>query len=100
MRRPIVRTEYKNATQNQSSFLRPRKNTVRRSAYQRFQCSHISASIAGLINWRLSDKRSVFESRIVQQAPEWLRPDCSLPDVLVAVELRSARCLGIVTVEY
>src|SRR5580658_2600532 len=42
----------------------------------------------------------MIEARIVEQAPERLKAHGSLPDMLVAIELRSARRLGVVTVPH
>jgi hypothetical protein len=60
------------------------------SPHQLFQRSHISPVVTGFVNRGFGDEGGVRESRIVQQSTEWLAPNSSLPDVLMAVELRSA----------
>ena len=65
---------------------------------QGLQRFHISQVVSGIINRRLSNKRARCKPRIVQQPPEWLQPNGSLPDVLVAVQMGAARRLGVVAV--
>jgi hypothetical protein len=39
-----------------------------------------------LFNWRFRDERRVSQPEIVEQNAEWLFPDSSLPDLLMAVK--------------
>jgi len=66
---------------------------------QALQRIDVHQVVERLVDRRLGDEGSVNESWIVEQAAEWFKADASLPDVLVAVELRSAGGLGIVAME-
>src|SRR5271167_2185615 len=66
--------------------------------HQSFQGLHILQVVQRLVDGRFGYEGRVRGTRVIQQTPEWLQPDGSLPDVLMAVELRATRCLGIVAV--
>jgi hypothetical protein len=57
---------------------------------------HIRQIVQRLVNRRLGNEGRMRQPRIVQQSPKCLQPDASLPDVLMPVQLRSARGLGVV----
>ena len=45
-------------------------------------------------------KAAVFQPRIIQQPSKWLQPNRPFADMLMPVQLRSARRLGIVAMPY
>jgi hypothetical protein len=53
-----------------------------------------------LIDRRFRYKGSVGQTEIIEQAAERFLPDGSLSDVLMAVEFRAARGLGIIAVPH
>src|SRR5262249_54891985 len=63
------------------------------------QGSDIPAIVSRSVHRRLRDEGNMLKSRVIQQAAEWLRPDSSLANMLVAVKLRSSPGLGVVAVE-
>src|SRR6202035_4844134 len=72
----------------------------RRLLDQLLKCIHISAVVAGAVDWRLGDEGGVGQAEVIEQNAEGLFPDHSLSDVLVAVELGAAGGFGVVAVDY
>jgi hypothetical protein len=60
----------------------------------------VSAIVARLVDGSFGDEGRVGEAEIVEQDAEGFDADSSLPDLLVAVEFRSAGGFGIVAVDY
>ena len=67
--------------------------------YELLERVNILAVVARTVDGSLGDEGGMGEAKIVEQDPEGLRPDCSLSDLLMAVKLRSAGCLGVITVD-
>src|SRR5690348_15579420 len=65
---------------------------------ERFQGVDIAPVVAGLVDRRFRDEGGVGQAGIVQQPPKRLKPDSSLPDMLVAIQARAASRLGVVAV--
>ena len=65
-----------------------------------FECFDVSAVVTGTIDRRFGNEGRVRQSQIVEQDPESFFADRSLPDLLVTVELRSARSFRIVAMPY
>ena len=68
------------------------------SIHQPLQRAHIALLVAGLVDRSFGDEGAVVETRIVEQPAERIESHGSLPDVLVAIELGTARGFGIVAV--
>jgi len=60
------------------------------------QRRYISDIVAGLVNRRFRDESGVRQSRIVQQAAEWLQANASFSDMLMPIELRSPGGFGVI----
>jgi hypothetical protein len=58
---------------------------------------HIPAIVSRLINWRLGNESCFGQPRIVQQSTERLQPYVSLANMLMPIELRSARGFSVIT---
>jgi hypothetical protein len=67
---------------------------------QRLKGIHVSAVVAGTVDWRLGDEGGVGQAEVIEQNAEGLFPDHSRSDVLVAVELGAAGGFGVVAVDY
>ena len=61
---------------------------------------HVPRLISRLIHRRLRDEHRLGKSLIVQQTPERLGPDRTFTDMLMPVQLRPARRLGVVAVPH
>src|SRR5580704_12186847 len=59
----------------------------------------IPAVVAGLIDGGFSDERDMSEAGAVEQNAEWFNADGTFSNVLMAVELRSSRSLGVVAMD-
>src|ERR1700722_1895945 len=73
--------------------------TIPSLIHQPLQCIHVSAIVSRLVNRRLGNEGSMGQPEIVQQNAEWFFSNGSLPDMLMAVKLRSTRGLGVVAVD-
>ena len=68
--------------------------TAADSADEALQHLHIALLVARLIHWGFGDEGTISKARIVEKPPERLDADIPLPDVVMSVELRTARGFG------
>ena len=72
---------------------------IGRLAHKLLEGVDIPAVVAGLIDGGFSDEGDMSEAWMVEQNAEWFDPDGTFSNVLMAVELRSSRSLGVVAMD-
>src|ERR1700722_20814468 len=72
---------------------------IGRLAHKLLEGVDIPAVVAGLIDRGFSDEGDMSEARVVEENAEWFAADGTFSNVLMAVELRSSRSLGVVAMD-
>src|SRR6202046_1433314 len=72
---------------------------IGRLAHKVLEGVDIPAVVAGLVDGGFSDEGDMSEAWVVEQNAEWFDADATFSNVLMAVELRSARGLGVVAMD-
>jgi hypothetical protein len=67
---------------------------------QLFQLCDIPSIVAWLLNRSFGDERRMRETQIVEQDPKWFPANASFSNLLMAVEFRTARRLGVIAMNH